>query len=244
MKKLSISKIQNKRERIDTTNHLGEYIIFFTNLNLESIPARDVFISKFITHLEPNIKKIIKNEINENRTYYEPIWRTLVITGKKPYADKTELGEIVISHHTFSSTIPINNQLDSYSLIKNFIKYYKDEKYSAKLNLFYDKHERNDIDHEGLLTNEINELKKIQPNIGDFIYSILRMFRMSLEYGRLITKKDLTKYSKIIELQKTELNESDKKVQELNYSLQSDKNKFLDQFNILKRKFGVSEFNV
>jgi hypothetical protein len=240
MKKSSISKIQNKRERTDTTNHLGEYIIFFTKLNLESIPDRDVFISKVTNHLEPNIKKIIKNEINENKTYYEPIWRTLVITGKKPYANKTELGEIVISHHTFSSTIPINNQLDSYSLIKNFIKYYKNEEYSAKLNLFYDKHERNDIDHEGLLTNEINQLKEIQPNIGDFIYSILRMFRMSLEYGRLITKKDLKKYSEIIELQKTELEKSDQKICKLDNSLQRDKNEFQNQFKILKRNYGVN----
>jgi hypothetical protein len=249
MKDNSVSKIRQESESIDTTEHTTEIINFLEKLNLTNIPERKIFLEQIVSCIEPLIRKEIRNEINKYSKYYTPYWRTLVITGKHPktisgksrkVVDNLELGDKVVSHHTFNSINPIAKQLECFSLIDNFIIYFKNKNYLESLKEVYHHERRNSSMHEGMLTKEIESFKKIQTNFKDFIAQILLCYRASLDYGRIISAPNLKKDSKdIMKLQQIRLEKSDHLITYLDKSLKEDKDLFEQQFEILKRKFGV-----
>jgi hypothetical protein len=244
MKKTSISKIKQTTGFTDATTKKMEYMNSLRNKNLDSIVDRHEFITTTVSHLEHHLRKIIDIEIQENEEYYKNIWRLLVIPAHQQFpTESSSLENMIISYLTFNSTKPILKQLENFSFIKDFFKWFnsKEDDYNNILEI-YEPEQRNDVQHPGNIPDCSERLRKIQKNIDGFFNMLIITYRASLSHGRTIKTYDSqtpdTEIQEIIKKQDDRIKKLPKIIQNTR-SRWILKQEFTEHLNNLKSLFGA-----
>lgn len=243
MKNNSISKIKQTTGFTDATTKKTEYLDSLRNKNLDSVVGRHEFITTTVSHLEHHLRKIVATEIQENEKYYKNIWKLLVIPAKKNFHAESSLEDEIISYLSFNSTKPLLRQLENFSFINDFFKWFNSKKddYDNILEI-YEQEQRNDVQHPGKIPDDSERLIKIQKNIDRFFDMLMITYRASLSHGRTIETYDSqtadTEIQEIIKKQDDRI----KKLPKLIYNTQSNlisKQEFTQHLNNLKSLFGA-----
>lgn len=244
MKKTSVSKIkQTSIEYEDATLKKSEYLTALKNKDLDNIVDRHEFYTTTVSHLESHLRKLIATEIKKNRKYYKNIWRILVIPGNFSHEpDSSSLEDLVLSYCTFNSTGSILKNLENFSLMSEFFKWFYPNKVDFEnLDAIYNPDHRNNVSHPGRIPVTTKKLREIQDNIDGFFDKLIAVYGESLSCGITINRYDSqtadTKIQEIIKEQKMRVKDLpwliDKKVRKSKIS----KEEFLEHYDNLKLLF-------